>query len=215
MPTICPTITAYSQEDYKKQIEKVVDFSYRLQIDLTDGQFAAVNTVKPENAWWPAGAKADIHLMYKNPIAAIKKLIRHQPNLIIIHAEAEGDFREVVNLCRHHKTRLGLALLPPTEVEAIKSALSSIDHLMIFSGNLGHQGGSSADLSLLDKVAAAKQLNPKLEIGWDGGVNDQNIAELVYGGVDVINVGGYIQAATNPEKAYETLQRIADETGET
>jgi pentose-5-phosphate-3-epimerase len=54
-----------------------------------------------------------------------------------------------------------------------------------------------------------------LEIGWDGGINDRNISQLVFGGVDVLNVGGYIQNANNPERAYNSLFRIADETGTT
>jgi hypothetical protein len=33
--------------------------------------------------------------------------------------------------------------------------------------------------------------------------------------VDVLNVGGYIHNSENPQKAFETLQRIADETGTT
>ena len=31
-----------------------------------------------------------------------------------------------------------------------------------------------------------------LEFGWDGGITDQNVAVLVNGGVDVLNVGGFI-----------------------
>jgi pentose-5-phosphate-3-epimerase len=54
-----------------------------------------------------------------------------------------------------------------------------------------------------------------LEIGWDGGVTDQNISQLAFAGVDVFNVGGFIQKAEDPEKAFHVLERIADETGTT
>jgi len=37
----------------------------------------------------------------------------------------------------------------------------------------------------------------------------------VFGGVDVLDVGGYIQDAADPQKAYERLARIAEETGTT
>jgi ribulose-phosphate 3-epimerase len=57
-----------------------------------------------------------------------------------------------------------------------------------------------------------KQYKPDLEVGWDGGINDQNVAELINGGVDVLNVGGYIQRAEDPARAFAALQRIADET---
>lgn len=215
MAIICPTITAYTEEQYKEQIHKVVHLCHRIHIDLSDGIFTDEPTVNPEDAWWPAGFQADFHLMFKHPYGSVKKILRHQPHLMIVHAEAEGNFNEVEKLCHHHNVKVGIALLPQTQVQVIKPALPKLDHVLIFSGNLGHQGGSQADLSLLDKAAEIRKLKPDIEIGWDGGVNDQNVAELVSGGIDVINVGGYIQSADDPAKAFDGLQRIADETDET
>ena|SRR5581483_276637 len=215
MPIICPTITAYSEEEYKQQFEKIKHLVHRVQIDLTDGKFTDKATVLPNQAWWPAGFLADFHIMYEQPLVAVKEVIKHTPHLIIVQAEAEGNFDEVAAICRHHKVKVGVALLPQTPVEQIRSSLSALDHVLIFSGHLGHQGGSHADLSLLDKVIELKKLKPQLEVGWDGGVNDQNIAELASAGADVINIGSYIQNADDPARAISVLQRIADETGET
>ena len=215
MPVICPTITAYNEQDYKSQVDKIVHLAERIQIDLTDGIFTKEKTVLPEQAWWPVGFKADFHLMYKNPEAAIRTILEHQPNLIIVHAESEGSIKSIAELCSQHQVRLGLALLQDTPAERILPGLELVEHVLIFSGNLGYQGGSHADFSLLEKVRVLKQHKPQLEIGWDGGVNDQNVAELVNGGVDVLNVGGYIQKADDPARAFHGLQRIADETGTT
>jgi ribulose-phosphate 3-epimerase len=215
MPIICPTVTAYSKDEYKNQMDKILHLGHRIQIDLTDGEFTKEKTVSPEDAWWPVGFLADLHLMYKNPIDAIHKILEHKPNLIIIHAEAEGSFDEVAELCGRAGVKVGAALLQDTPAETLQPVLDRLDHVLIFSGNLGYQGGSSADLGLLEKAKKLKQLKPDLEIGWDGGVSDQNVAELILGGVDVLNVGGYIQNSDNPEKAYKTLEIIADETGTT
>jgi ribulose-phosphate 3-epimerase len=215
MTTICPTITAFNQAEYHKQISNIAQVARRIQIDLTDGQFAPTQTVKPEEAWWPVGFAADFHLMYKNPLPAVQTIMQHKPHLIIVHAEAEGDFADTADFCHEHGVKIGVALLSQTSVDSIVPALDYTDHVLIFSGNLGHQGGSSADFSLLEKVQLLKSLKPDLEIGWDGGVNDQNVAELINGGVNVLNVGGYIQNAEDPAKAYTALQRIADETGTT
>jgi ribulose-phosphate 3-epimerase len=103
-----------------------------------------------------------------------------------------------------HGIETGIALLQETPVEAIVPALPLIDHVLIFSGTLGKVGGT-ADLGLLDKVAALRQLKPQLEIGWDGGINDTNARQLVEGGVSILNVGGFIQKAADPEAAYATL----------
>lgn len=215
MSVICPTITATNREEYHAQMEKVANFAHSLHIDLTDGKFAPSKTVAPADAWWPVGVRADFHIMYQNPLPVVREILKHQPNLIIVHAEADGNFEEFANFCHNHSVKVGVALLAKTPASSIIDGLELIDHVLVFSGNLGYQGGSQADLKLLTKVQELKQVKPTLEIGWDGGVNTQNVSQLVLAGVDVINVGGFIQSSENPEHAYESLARIADETGTT
>lgn len=213
-PVVCPAILAINEDVYRDQMTKVAHLAERIQIDLTDGEFTASHTISPERAWWPVGINADIHLMYKQPIEAIRMLLTHKPNLIIVHAESDANIEEIAALCKPHGTKLGMALLSGTTAGVIIPAMELIDHVLIFSGSLGEYGGS-ADLELLGKAEYLKQMRPELEIGWDGGVNDQNVAQLVNGGIDVLNVGGYIQNAQDPQAAFETLKRIADETGTT
>ena len=214
MATVCPAILAVNENDYQQEMDKVAGFANRIQIDLTDGQFAPSRTISPQQAWWPAGILADFHLMYYQPAGAVQQILGHKPNMIIVHAEAEGNFQVVADLCHRQAVKVGLALLQNTAPEAIIAGLESVDHVLIFSGDLGNYGGQ-ADMSLLKKIETLKSHKSELEIGWDGGINDQNISELILNGVDVLNVGGFIQNAENPAKAYEVLQRIADETGTT
>jgi ribulose-phosphate 3-epimerase len=214
MPVICPAILAHDEKQYREQIEKIVHLAHRIQIDLSDGIFSRPKTITPEQTWWPAGFKADIHLMYKDPLSVLKAILPHKPHLIIIHAESDGDFNQLADMCKKNSVKVGVALLAETPADSIASALSLIDHVLIFSGNLGEYGGQ-ANLGLLSKVEYLKSRKLELEIGWDGGVKDQNIAQLINGGVEVLNVGGYIQKASDPARAFSTLQRIADETGTT
>lgn len=214
MAVICPAILAANEQQFKQQIDKVAAFAHRVQIDLTDRIFAPTPTVKPEESWWPVGFAADYHLMFKDPARAIETVAHHKPNLIIVHAEANGRFDEVADYCHSRGIKTGLALLQETPVESILPGLDYADHILIFSGDLGSYGGK-ADLAMLDKVRYLKTHRPELEVGWDGGVSDQNVAELVGAGVDVLNVGGYIQNSQDPARAFLSLQRIADETGTT
>lgn len=213
MPVICPTITAYNPTEYKDQMEKIVHLAHRVQIDLTDGQFTKEKTVSPAEAWWPAGFLADFHLMYKNPMDAVAEILKHRPNLIIVQAEAEGSFENFSSICKTAGVKIGAALLQDTSPEILFPVINRLDHVLIFSGNLGYQGGSTADLSLLEKAKVLKARNSLLEIGWDGGVNDQNAAQLVLGGVDVLNAGGYLQQAKDIARNFAFLQRIVNETG--
>ena len=214
MPVICPSITAKDKEEYDQQIKKVAHFAHRIQIDLTDGKFAPLLKVQPEQAWWPVGIKADFHLMFEDPFLAVRTILEHQPNLIIIHAEAKGSFEVLAQYCRDRGVKIGVALLPKTSPQTVEGALGKIDHVLIFSGNLGTYGGH-ANLDFLHKVHYLKERKPELEIGWDGGINEQNISQLAAGGVDVFNVGGYIQNSDNPEKVFHRLRRIVEETGTT
>lgn len=207
MAVVSPAILASDSADYHQQIKNVAHFAKRIHIDLSDGRFAPHPTIVAEQAWWPVGVKADFHLMYKEPLKVVSELLSHQPNLIIVHAEAEGDFAAFASQCHQKGVKVGVALLPPTSAEIITPAIGIIDHVLIFSGQLGTFGGQ-ADLNLLQKARQLKKSKPGLEIGWDGGINEHNAHQLVSGGVDVLYSGGFIQQADNPQTAYIQLQRL-------
>lgn len=207
MAIICPTVLASEPHEYREQMERIAGFGKRVQIDLTDGLFTLTKTISLEQVWWPHSFKADLHLMYKRPDLFLDQILDLEPSMVIIHAEAEGKFDPFAKALQEGNIKVGVALLQETEPELIKPALGLIDHVLIFSGDLGRFGGA-AQLSLLGKILKLKKWKPSLEIGWDGGVNDKNAKQLAKGGVDVLNVGGFIQNAKNPEKAYKSLKQL-------
>lgn len=204
--SICPAILTDDPAVYKLQVEQSLDYAHRLHIDLSDGVFAPQRLIPIDDVWWPGGVRADLHVMYQRPFDHVEALVALAPQLIIVHAEAEGDFLKFADTLHAHGIETGVALLPETPVNAIQPALPLIDHVLIFSGKLGHFGGH-ADLDLLGKARQLKEIKPTLEIGWDGGVNDQNAAELAHGGVDVLNAGGYLHGK-DPANAYAKLVEI-------
>jgi ribulose-phosphate 3-epimerase len=208
MAIICPTITAAEPHEYRAQIERVKPFARRLHIDLADGVFAPVKLIDLKHVWWPDSMQVDIHLMYESVAPFTKELLQLKPNMVIIHAESAGKFYEVAKPFKEKGIRVGVALLQDTEVHQIVPALPEIDHVLIFSGDLGHFGGH-VNLALLSKITELRSHKPDLEIGWDGGIGEENARRLVIGGVDVLNVGGGIQRATDPAKAYATLESIS------
>jgi len=145
--------------------------------------------------------------MYRQPLPQLTTIMKLRPSLVIVHAEADGNFYELAEQLRAANIRVGLALLKQTTVTSVAAVLPEIDHILIFSGELGHFGGK-LDTQLLRKVQIIQSHFPDLEIGWDGGINDQNAAILVRHGVSVLNVGGFIQKASNPLHAYATLKEV-------
>lgn len=208
MTTICPTITAAEAHGYRAQVERIEPFAVRWHIDVADDVMTPRKLIELDKLWWPGNVQVDLHVMYKKPSEHLELFIVQHPRLIIIHAEAEGDFTEWADTLHRHAIEVGVALLPETPVSLIASAIDTIDHVLIFSGNIGYQGGSHADLGLLEKVAQLRQLKPTLEIGWDGGVNDTNAQALSNGGIDVLNVGSFIHEAHNPGAAYAKLREV-------
>lgn len=201
---ICPTVLASNPHTYREQVERIESFASRVQIDLMDGEFAPSKSITPVQVWWPEGWQADIHLMFQRPLEHLETLISHHPHMVIIHAEAEGDLTGMMKHLQKLGIKAGVALLKETSVDKAKKLIEIADHVLLFSGDLGHFGGT-ADMSVLDKVPEVKGINPKAEIGWDGGANADNVVTLMVGGVNVINVGGAIQKAHNPKAAYDTL----------
>lgn len=209
MRIVCPAVLASSEQEYSDQIDRVKGFAPRIQIDLTDGEFSKPKTIELDHAWWPEGILADLHLMYEHPDEYIEKLVEAEPNMVIVHAEASLPHADFAAELHKAGIKAGLAVLPQTSIESLDGIIGSFDHLLIFSGELGHFGGQ-ADLSLLPKAQAAKDRHSGIEVGWDGGVNEQNIKQLIRDSVDVLNVGGFIQNAGNPREAYQRLLQASE-----
>lgn len=205
--TICPTITASDPAEYKAQMERVARLATRVHIDLADGIFTPVKLIPIDDVWWPGGMRADLHVMHQKPFMHYKTYLSLSPQMVIVHAEAEGRFIPFAELMHRYGIEVGVALKQETTIDRIQPALPWIDHVLIYSGSLGRFGGQ-ADISLLDKVSQLKKLKPQLEIGWDGGINSQNARTLARGGVDVLNTGGYIHHASDPQVAFTTLTKI-------
>lgn len=205
MAIICPTVTPDSVEKYSEEVVRLVAFAPRIHLDFMDGVFAPSLSPALSEISMPVGISVDLHLMYRQPSDYVQEIISHKPSLVIVHAEVNDNIEELITRLHSVSIKVGVALLQDTAVTTLQPIANVLDHVLIFSGNLGYQGGSKVDFDLLEKVSQIKQLNSAIEIGWDGGVNDQNIKQLAEAGIDVINVGGFIQKAEDPKMAYQKL----------
>ncbi len=207
MAIICPAVLSENKEIFQSYFSVVSTFSKRIHLDIMDGSFTDSRSVDLIDVKWPNHYQIDIHLMVAEPMNYIDKLIDLHPHMVIIHNEA--NVHHMLFSAKLHESDIlsGLALLQGTPVEYAKQIMHSFDHVLIFSGDLGHYGGS-LDLSLLDKVKEVADYHPGVEIGWDGGVNSNNIRQVVEGGVDVVNVGSFISESDNPKNAYDKLEGL-------
>jgi ribulose-phosphate 3-epimerase len=208
---ITPAILAENAAQYKEQVDRITGFAERVHIDISDGEFAPTLTVSIPELWAPEGWMVDIHAMVDKLDEYIPKLIALRPNMIIVHAEAKGDVQTTLTQIRQAGINAGLALLRSTVPRTVEEMIKLADHVMIFSGELGKFGGN-ASLMQLEKIRLIKSINPGVEIGWDGGVSIDNAYSLVQGGVNVLNVGGVIQKASDPHAIFSKLQQEISKT---
>lgn len=204
MAIIAPSITVENADQYKERMEKVAPFTERVHIDTSDGEFAPSFLIAEERMWWPANWHADVHAMVARPSEHVDKLIALKPNLIIFHAEVQEDLLPILQKIQAAGIKAGIALLKPTVPESVGLLIQQVDHVMIFSGELGQYGGQ-ASLMQLEKVRLIRNIKPSVEVGWDGGVTVDNAFTLSQGGVDVLNVGGTIAKSTDPAATYKAL----------
>lgn len=212
MAVIAPAITVETPDAYKASLERVQPFVQRVHIDISDGVFAPTFLLDEGQLYWPAQWQVDIHAMVAKPSEHIKKLISLKPSLIIFHAEVEEDLLALITQIRQAGIKAGVALKRSTVPATIADIIKLVDHVMIFSGDLGHYGGE-ASLMQLEKVRLIKAINPKVEIGWDGGVSMENAYTLTQGGVDVLNAGGAIANSDKPAETYAALTKEINKHG--
>lgn len=212
MSMIAPTITVETPDDYKAAVERLHPFAQRVHVDISDGEFAPTFSIAEAQVWWPKEWTVDIHAMVARPAEHLQALIALKPNLIIFHAETGVNLTPLLDEIKKNGIKAGVALLRPTVPSTVSAAIKAADHVMIFSGDLGHYGGT-ASLMQLEKVRLVKAINPDAEIGWDGGVSVDNAYTLTQGGVDVLNTGAALAEAADPATVYATLVKEINKHG--
>ncbi len=199
---ISPTITASNLTEFNNQLNNVKDFAQKVHLDLMDGVFTtskSLNIDEINNMVVPF----DAHIMYLNPEEILDQVLALKPITIVVQFEANVNHQELTSKLKANAIKSSLAILQQTSVDQIKSVINLYDQVLIFSGNLGYQGGT-ADLSLLSKAREIRSIS-NVQIAWDGGINAENIKSLADGGVEVFNVGAYIQDSANAKLSYQSL----------
>ena len=210
--SIVPTILTDNKQDYRAQAERINVFTRRVQIDVTDGVFAQPPTLDVTNIWWPKNWEADLHLMAAKPSESIDTILKLNPSLCILHAEASEDLLPIFEVLKKANIKTGVALLQSTFPGNVKQYIDVVDHVLIFASQLGAQG-APADLMQMEKIPLIRNMKPEVEIGWDGGANMTNIRALAHADLDVINVGSAISKSPNPAQAFQELVAEIDKNG--
>ena len=212
MAVIVPTITTDNTATFGANLAKFGQFSKRIQVDASDGSFAPTTLVPLASMEFPADLQIDLHLMSARPSEHLQQILALKPALCILHAEADDNLAGIFEQLKSAGIKTGLALIKTTFPGRVQNLIQSVDHVMIFAGELGRQGGN-IDLMQTEKVPLIRAIKPELEIGWDGGVNLSNVRALAHADIDVLNVGSAITQSEDPAAMYQSLIAESEKKG--
>lgn len=154
----------------------------------------------------------DVHLMIEEPSRFINDFIEAGADIITIHYEAEKHIDRAIQLIKSKGIKVGVALNPGTPVSMIKDLIPQLDMVLIMSVNPGFGGQKFIGYSI-DKIKEVAELkekyNKELMIQVDGGVDKNNIKELVNAGITVAVAGSAVFKEGKIEENIKLLRENA------
>ena len=188
-----------------------------LHVDVMDGHFAPNLTLGPpvvESIRKITGLTLDTHLMITDPDRLIPAFVQAGAGQISVHQEACANLDRTLRSIQEQGLPAGVVLNPATPVTMLEDVLGLADFVLIMSVNPGF-GGQQFIPRALEKVRALdrrrRELGLKFWIEIDGGVNKENLAQIVRAGCDWIVTGASIFHSPDPAATLAEMREIVRE----
>lgn len=143
----------------------------------------------------------DCHLMIVHPEKYVERFAKAGADIITVHYEAcQDNLKEVLTLIKSTGVKCGAVINPDTPVEKIKDVVSLCDMVLVMSVFPGF-GGQKFIPAALDKLRELRKLIDEsgrdIDLEIDGGVTEENVAEIKAAGANVIVAGSTIFKAAD------------------
>ena len=166
-----------------------------IHVDVMDGHFVPNLTIGPpviKALRKKCSIKFDVHLMISPVHKYIKDYADAGADIITIHPEATDNLLESIKLNKSLNKKVGVSLNPETSLDELYPVISQVDLVLIMSVNPGF-GGQKFIQETIDKIKKLKaklnELNLKIEIEVDGGINFENSKSIIQSGADILVSG--------------------------
>jgi ribulose-phosphate 3-epimerase len=186
-----------------------------LHVDVMDGHFVPNITIGPpvvESIRKVTKLHLDVHLMIENAERFVGAFVDAGANSVSVHYEACRHLDGTLGMIRKAGALAGIVLNPATPVSVLDDVLEVADYVLLMSVNPGFGGQKLIPYVLhkaaqLDRMRREKKLALPIEI--DGGVNRQNLADVVRSGCEWIVTGSAIFHSPDPEATTREMREIA------
>jgi ribulose-phosphate 3-epimerase len=185
-----------------------------IHLDIMDGNFVPNISFGPKIVGSIKGKTSlplEVHLMVEKPENHIKSFINAGGDIIIVHYETSNYLDRLIQTINEANVKSGIALNPATPLSAIEFLIDKIDILLLMTVNPGF-GGQKFIPEMFTKIEKARKIidNQKksISLAVDGGINLDNISNVVKAGVDIIVVGQIIFKSANPEMTTKKIKNL-------
>lgn len=188
-----------------------------LHVDVMDGHFVPNITIGLPVVKSLAAATRlpiDAHLMISEPGRYAQQFVEAGAKMVSVHVEADAHLHRTLMAIKEAGAQAGVAVNPATPLSNIEEVLGFADYILIMSVNPGF-GGQRFIPPALGKVRRLRRmiddrgLHVKIEI--DGGVDLNNIAEIVAAGAEILVAGSAIFGAADPQEATRLMREATVE----
>jgi ribulose-phosphate 3-epimerase len=188
-----------------------------LHVDVMDGHFVPNITIGLPVVKSLAVATRlplDAHLMISEPGRYAEQFVAAGAKMVSVHVEADAHLHRTLMAIKGAGAQAGVAINPATPLGALEEAIGFVDYILIMSVNPGF-GGQRFIAPALEKVRRLRRmlderrLNARIEI--DGGIDLNNIGEVVAAGAEILVAGSAIFGAADPQEATRLMREATVE----
>jgi len=183
-----------------------------LHVDVMDGHFVPNITLGLPVVKSIARATRlpiDAHLMISEPGRYAEQFVKAGAHMVSVHVETDAHLHRTVNSIKSAGAQAGVVINPATPVESLTEILSFVDYVLVMSVNPGF-GGQKFIPTAIDKVRRLRRLIDQrglaVRIEIDGGIDVENIQQVVDAGAEIIVSGSAIFGADDPGEAVRQLR---------
>ena len=213
MIEIAPSILSADFSRLGEQIKTVERAGASLlHVDVMDGRFVPNITVGLPVVKAISRATQlpiDVHLMIVEPARYVESFVEAGAQMVSIHIEADPHAHRTLTALRAAGAQAGIAINPATSLSVLEEAIKFVDFVLVMSVNPGF-GGQEFISSSLDKVRRLRKMlderGSKARIEIDGGIDQDNVAEVAGAGAEIIVSGSAIFGAPDPAVALRELR---------
>jgi ribulose-phosphate 3-epimerase len=217
MVQILPSILSADFARLGEEIAKVESGgATMLHVDIMDGHFVPNLTMGPpvvQSIRKITKMTLDVHLMITDPDTFAPVFIEAGADQVSVHYEAARHLDRTVHLIQGLGAKAGVVLNPATPVSLLEDILPVLDYVLVMSVNPGF-GGQKFIPNALNKIRQLARLRRerglRFAIEIDGGVNDDNLVDIVKAGCDWMVAGSHVFGSADPAATVKNMQHIAE-----